>query len=513
MDQPIDIGIYCDLGNALGSGHVMRCLPLAVELARGGTRVAILANFSDDRVQWVRERVTAAGIEALDASSPRDLVAAANQAHEAGRPWRAAGIDSYVLKAEDLAGLPAPLFVIDDEGGAELAAWRDHNPDARFAVINFNGRGIELEPMYVTRWHADLILCGPRYALLNPACTQLHGNQYRNRQWGNRPAKMFVLLGGTDATGNAATIAAAALRAAENHQKKVAITVVAPAQHVRDAIGSLAAPTGSSVHTVGPVHDVPQRMADADIVVTTASTTSWEAACVGTPLAVASVADNQVPNYRLLVDGQRAIGLGDLRTTSETELEQAFETVFTEDLNERGHRAWQLVDGQGAARSAAAIHQFLGLTIRQASAEDSERIWEWRNDVQTRANSASGNSQIVPWENHQTWFEHTLTDNNRHLLIGELDGAPVAMLRFDKLDDDRSNWVISINLAPTARGRGLSVPLLLAAHRWLTATEPSARRIVAEIKPHNAASINAFTKAGYRPQSRTPNLITLIREL
>ena len=40
------------------------------------------------------------------------------------------------------------------------------------------------------------------------------------------------------------------------------------------------------------------------------------------------------------------------------------------------------------------------------------------------------------WPEHRTWFEATLNDPNRHVLIGEVDGETVGVLRFDTVEDE-----------------------------------------------------------------------------
>ncbi len=134
----------------------------------------------------------------------------------------------------------------------------------------------------------------------------------------------------------------------------------------------------------------------------------------------------------------------------------------------------------------------MNVTTRPATLADSDSLLAWRNDPGTRANSVSPDP--VEPEVHAVWFARVLHDPNRVLVIGEeSDGTPIGMVRFDLT---AGHAEVSINLAPAARGKSLSTPLLRAAERWITGR---AEVLVAAIKATNQPSIRAFERAGYRP--------------
>jgi RimJ/RimL family protein N-acetyltransferase len=131
------------------------------------------------------------------------------------------------------------------------------------------------------------------------------------------------------------------------------------------------------------------------------------------------------------------------------------------------------------------------LVLRAATADDCERVFTWANDPITRAVSFS--SAAIAWADHVAWFEQQLARSDRNVLIASADRDPVAVVRLDRLD--AATCVISINVAPTARGRGLGTAALLAATAY--AAKLGFTRIRALIRPDNAASVRAFTAAGY----------------
>lgn len=172
----------------------------------------------------------------------------------------------------------------------------------------------------------------------------------------------------------------------------------------------------------------------------------------------------------------------------------------------------------------------MSVIVRPAQPGDSRMVFDWRNDPVTMR--VSRNTGEVTWETHQGWFGKVLADSRRHLLVGEVPGPAAAeepagyvpgsgagaakgsaagheaigVVRFDALsagsperepEMPAARWEVSINLAPTARGRGLSVPLLRAGAAWLADVERGAEEVVAVVRTENAPSQRAFSSAGY----------------
>ena len=132
--------------------------------------------------------------------------------------------------------------------------------------------------------------------------------------------------------------------------------------------------------------------------------------------------------------------------------------------------------------------------LREATAADLDRVFEWLNDPVTRAMSLS--TAPVPYADHCAWFEAALRRPTRHLFIAEHAGEAVGFLRLDA-NAEGAGCTISINLAPQARGRGLGRASLEAATEAARGLDFS--HIDALIRAHNGASLAAFARAGYRP--------------
>jgi RimJ/RimL family protein N-acetyltransferase len=133
-------------------------------------------------------------------------------------------------------------------------------------------------------------------------------------------------------------------------------------------------------------------------------------------------------------------------------------------------------------------------TVRRATSLDAPMLLTWRNDPYARAASIS--SEAVSPETHAAWLADSLRNTRRYLLIVELADEPVGMVRFDALEVP-GTWMVSINLAAGARGRGLAAPVLQAGWDWLEAAVP-VEQVTATIRVANTVSVRAFERAGYR---------------
>lgn len=125
------------------------------------------------------------------------------------------------------------------------------------------------------------------------------------------------------------------------------------------------------------------------------------------------------------------------------------------------------------------------LVVRRAVTADALDILAWRNDPLTRA--MSKNQDAIGEAQHLAWFEAAVADPRRLLLVAEVGGVKIGMVRFDFGQETE----VSINLGPEHRGRGYSLPLLLAALDWVEGD------VWAEIRDENAASQHLFARAGF----------------
>jgi RimJ/RimL family protein N-acetyltransferase len=132
------------------------------------------------------------------------------------------------------------------------------------------------------------------------------------------------------------------------------------------------------------------------------------------------------------------------------------------------------------------------ITLRRAKPTDSEMMFRWRNDPDTRASSRS--TRAVGWDEHSSWFTERLALLHQESLWIILNyGTPVGSARINQYEgDDRAE--ISIVLAPEHRNHGLGRD---AIAQLADTVRTMGRVPVAFVRPENRRSVNTFLSAGF----------------
>lgn len=139
------------------------------------------------------------------------------------------------------------------------------------------------------------------------------------------------------------------------------------------------------------------------------------------------------------------------------------------------------------------------IRVRDAEAQDSTELWQWRNDEATRQNSI--NTDIVEFADHCDWYKQTLANPNRKIIIGvNHDNQNVGMVRFD-LNEIHSVAVVSIIINPKYRGMGICKHLLNEALYEIQKEHTLVFH--AEIRHENTASISCFVRCGFSHEDTT----------
>ena len=142
------------------------------------------------------------------------------------------------------------------------------------------------------------------------------------------------------------------------------------------------------------------------------------------------------------------------------------------------------------------------ISLRPATAADSGRLREWRNEPETVAASLRGRE--VELDEHRTWLARVLDDPGERLFIVESEGEPVGQVRLQR--HAYGGLEVHIGLAAGARGRGIGRETLELA--WEEADgEPVTARVLAD----NERSLRAFAAAGFRERSRDEREVLLER--
>ena len=219
-----------------------------------------------------------------------------------------------------------------------------------------------------------------------------------------------------------------------------------------------------------------------------------------------STAVNQEAIAEALAKGGYHLYLGDHASVDEDEITRGLGRLTPTLRRLFARRGGDLVDGRGTARVVRELYTLAkgALEIREARADDCERLYAWRNHETVRRHALD--PAPLALEAHRDWFALALGNPDRHLLVGELlserGGSPVGVVRYD-IDRTKREAEVSIYLAPEEMGEGLGGRLLERGETWLREREPDVTSIRALIKPQNEASVKLFTRSHFEAQHVT----------
>jgi RimJ/RimL family protein N-acetyltransferase len=334
-----------------------------------------------------------------------------------------------------------------------------------------------------------LRLQGPKFAPLRPEFAE---QRAALRQRDGKVRRILVCFGGTDPS-NQTTKALQAITSLKCEGIATDVVVGASNPHKEMVRAFCSTHPGIAFHC--QTTRMAELMAAADLAIGAGGTSIWERCAVALPSIVVTVAENQVPSTRIMAEHGCLLSLGNQDEVSAEAIAHVILGLVETPcwLSVMSARSAELVDGRGAER-VVGFFAAPGLHLREALWEDCGAIHSWRSDEQTR--SFSHDSRPIPYEIHERWFRDALANPERIMLIGEAKGSAVGILRYD-LQQERA--IVSINLAPEWRGRGLGARLLRIGTEWMRCHYPAVREIRAEVLYQNKASHAVFADAGYVP--------------
>ncbi|AHL32976.1 polysaccharide biosynthesis protein [Pseudomonas brassicacearum] len=298
-----------DASQQIGTGHVMRCLTLADALnARGAECSFICRAHPGNLIEFIRSK--GYPVHSLPFSCPQEVSllvtnkagGGAELAHtawlgtslehdvaecavilgELNTDWLV--VDHYALDARWEVALKRhcrKLMVIDD------LADRPHQGD--LLLDQTFGRNPEDYALWVPA--TCTLLCGSQYALLRPEFAELRPYSLARRR-DAQLRHLLITMGGVDKD-NATGQVLYALQSCElpaNCRITVVMGATAPwLTEVRQRAEQMPWPTDVRVN----VGDMAQLMADSDLAIGAAGSTSWERCCLGLPTVLIVLADNQ----------------------------------------------------------------------------------------------------------------------------------------------------------------------------------------------------------------------------
>lgn len=383
--------IRCDGSSTIGMGHVMRCIALATSLRELGCRVvfvvrkltgdtstALRANDFEYRVAYAAP--TAPEVpdvtDAHDASDAPDGRLSDEDLHFTLGTARdehvdCVVVDHYAAREGYLAAVRAAGFtlgVIDDTADRDLSAadW----------LLNQNLGADSL----AYRTSSDCVRrLGPSFALLRPEYDSARAGL--TRTFAPTDDRVLITLGG----GDSADLTVAVLSALDTLPGRLTIRCIVTDRRIvtdrSDGAPAFVTAKGGGRGDVGRNHfgqgskhqvtsfgyqtDLASHMAWADVAIGAGGSTCWELCCMGVPMIVCGLSDDQSGNVMALEQAGIAVSVGswyaDTGTGMGTGAPHAIADRLAALINDPNRRAtmsetgMNLVDGHGAARAAESL--------------------------------------------------------------------------------------------------------------------------------------------------------------
>jgi len=459
----------------------MRCLALAQAWQDRGGRYVFLTS---QPAPAIEARLTSEGFAVLKLEatpgSREDASELADSAAQNDARW--AVIDGYhfgleyqqILKS---AGLK--VLVIDDYG--QIGAY------AADIILDQNAGAREI--LYTHREFATELLLGTRYAML----------RREFKAWGEWKReippvarKILVTMGGSDPENLTARVVEA-LRKLDLPEVEATI-VIGGGNSNRSNISNLIENAKPKPRLESDVHNMPELMAQADLAVASAGSTSWEICLLRLPAIVVGAAPNQLPIAQALNAAEAAIHISKTTLTIDGLAEAIRSLATSHDLRRKlSTNAAKFVDGRGAARVVSAMY-LPTIALRRAKPDDCRLLWEWATESAVRL--ASFSPGPINWDEHQEWFQNKIDDPRCLILIAEDEHRrPLGQVRADfSAHQDAEDAEIDISVSREHRGMGFGSRLISECVREVF-NRTKAERVHAFIRPENSTSIQAFQKA------------------
>ena len=270
-----------DASTSLGSGHVMRCLTMADALRQQGTTVSFVCMpLAGNMIEQIDSRgfmVHTLDFEQDDAIQTRSFLQSLLPSwlivdhYHLDENWERIqrSVCNSIMVIDDLADRPHDCdLLLDQTYQRESVAYQGLVPQ-----------------------HCSLLL-GTNYALLRPEF-----NEWRTLSLARRSTpvlkQLLMTFGGSDPDNITARVMQMFLRYKSLPQEcKLMVIMGAQSPH-HQSISSLASQLPYPCEIRTNIPNMAELMANSDLCITAAGTTSWEAACLGLPTAMTAIAENQ----------------------------------------------------------------------------------------------------------------------------------------------------------------------------------------------------------------------------
>lgn len=297
------IAFRCDASIQIGTGHVMRCLTLADALAEQGAQCYFICReHSGHLLDMVRQRGYIGYGLPLEKELHLDDKSEPKLAHEnwlGSTQQHDAELCSQILKAVQPDWLVVDHYALDIRWESQLRPYckklmviddlADRQHDCDILLDQTFGR----DSQDYLQWTPAgcQLLCGSHYALLRPEFAQWREYSLKRRETGQFQ-HLLVSLGGVDKDNLTTQLLKALQKTSLPSDCKITVVMGSTAPWV-GTVEEQAALMQWPTEVKRGVSNMAELMANSDLAIGAAGSTSWERCCLGLPTIMLVLAENQ----------------------------------------------------------------------------------------------------------------------------------------------------------------------------------------------------------------------------
>ncbi len=328
----------------IGTGHIVRCLSLLMELRkRGHACYWVLKETTPSLVDQIRR--VANGVTCVDRDLSHDEVweFVLNCIRDQEIDFAVSDHYSTTLRHfEAILKTGSRLLIVDDIADRQYTGNLLLNPNNDNTAV-YQGRTIRM----------DRFMLGPKFALLKPEFADLEERpQYRDQI-----RRILLTMGGADRHNLTLEVLKAILPIAEGWAIDV---VLGPCYPHAESLRLLSEKAPRTVVLHQGVTSLLSLMRMAGLMICAAGSTVWEGCRTGLPMVIIQSADNQNLVVDQLVRSRAAVFLGRREAISEALIRDTCRRVMQDVQEQRrlSDACRGLVDGRGAERVVLEMEHF-----------------------------------------------------------------------------------------------------------------------------------------------------------
>ncbi|GDY27928.1 UDP-2,4-diacetamido-2,4,6-trideoxy-beta-L-altropy ranose hydrolase [Agarivorans sp. Toyoura001] len=493
------VAFRVDSSTVIGSGHVYRCLSLAIQLIKQDYQVTFICT---NHVGNVNRIIQEAGFKLLCLGEPAVELVPEDTSTWLGTTYsedaantitalNSLGVLDYLIvdhygidsRWESLlTPYSAQIVVIDD------LANRAHKCD--ILLDQTYGRLPSDYSSYVTP--GTKLLLGTEYALLREEFLIAIPTARHKRLLNKSIKHVLISLGGTDRTNVSKTLIDLLNQSPLENTTQLTIIAGPNNPHYPALIDASVQSRFVNCRVLRSISNMAEVLTESDLAIGASGASAWERCSLGLPSINIELASNQKDICRILSKKGAALSLGTPDKLNALALTTAIKNIQM-NYQTMVENAVSIVDGKGTLRaSTALINKPLNdgniAYLKLAGRNDCHQFYLWQLEPATRANSL--NPAVPTWTEHQQWFSKQISNQNNKLYLVVSNGEPLGMLRLDLIAP--LSYEISIVTAQEKVRTGVASAALKLARALL----PKAK-LYATILAKNHASIGLFINQGF----------------